>query len=120
MKYGILLLLFSGLISCESKVAYEDQDYAIAEATLANNLAVDGCSWHFSITKGSEFTQYTNDASSQNLVDKIILKANNQSGVWSIKVKITYRLTDAKKDVQCGWNTVTKMEEISIKEISIL
>lgn len=96
------------------------KDYSENEALLANQLPVDGCDWHFGVDLGDEWGQYVADDKSKPKVDKIIQAAANEANIWNIKVWIRYRLTGRQKEVECGWRTTTKMDEIEVLEIKRL
>lgn len=96
------------------------ENYAENEATLMNQLPVDGCDWHFGVDLDDEWGQFVADAKSQPKVDAIIAQAEQEFGVFQIKVKIRYRLTGTQREVQCGWGKKTKMEEIEIASIEKL
>lgn len=117
MKYAFILLwgLFS--MAC-NKSDGDNQAFIKTEAILANKLAVDGCSWHFSIdTEGITLQAAATEKSHDLVIEPFIETLQNQNGLFDNKVEILYRPTNNKRDVTCGWNTVTKMDEIEVKQI---
>jgi hypothetical protein len=114
-------LLFLGLQTCTDEAAVEKlEEYTESEATLSNQLPVDGCDWHFGVDLKDEWGQFVADAESQPKVDALIKVAQQQFGIAQVKVKMRYRLTGKEREVQCGWGQKVKMAEISIAKIERL
>lgn len=111
ISLGFVLLL---IFSCEKST---DADMISATAMLRNDIAVDGCEWHIAIDLKDQRIQYATSESSKSKVDAVISQSNGASGVWSINVKIDYKITGKKKVVQCGWGVKQSMDEIEIINI---
>lgn len=106
-------------LACSKSGGDQVTDYFTTEALLVNQLPVDGCSWHFSIAQNDTTLRYAADqASEESLVLPFIQTQQPSYGVYSLKVEISFRSTQKKRDVVCGWNTISNMDEIEI--ISIL
>ena len=119
MKLYLPLFIVMSLWSCEPAALINDGDYITQEATLSDNLPVDGCSWHFTVNVGDEWNQYIANETSQAKVDEIIqsLQTVAANGLYSTKVEMTYKLTGTKRKVQCGWGKTPELDEIDIKTI---
>ncbi|WP_373550163.1 hypothetical protein [Haliscomenobacter sp.] len=120
-KLLFFILVAIGLQFCTDENAVAKlEGYAEHEAILQNQLPVDGCDWHFGVDLDDEWGQFVADKASQPKVDALILQAEPVYGISQVKVKIRYRLTGNEREVQCGWNTKTKMAEIEIASIEKL
>jgi hypothetical protein len=119
MKIICFALTMLFLASCHQTSLLTEDDYVTQEATLSDNLPVDGCTWHFTVSLGDEWGQFVANESSQAKVDAIIqsLQTVSSNGLYSAKVEMTYKLTNKIRKVQCGWGKTTDMEEIDIKTI---
>lgn len=119
MKVQALSIIILFLMNCHTSPVLTDGDYLTAEATLSNNLPVDGCDWHLSILTGDHLDQYVPDVNSKSKVDQIIqsIQTVSPNGLYSSKVEMTYKLTGTKSKVQCGWGKTLEMEELNIKSI---
>lgn len=118
MKYTMIFLWCLVALACSKNEGDASSEYFTSEALLINQLPVDGCSWHFSITQGDVNLRYSADAGSEErLIQPFIQTQSPTYGVYSIKVEISFRLTQKKRDVICGWNTILSMSEIEITSI---
>ena len=86
-----------------------------AEAVYTNMLAVDGCSWHFSVASGDSTIDYAPSERSFAIIEEELGKIETVYNF--IKVDIKYNLTGKKTGVKCGWATTQKMDEIEIIDI---
>lgn len=121
-KYAVILVCLVFSVACtqsvvESAVESADNDLITKKALLLNQLAVDGCSWHFAVAMGDEWGQYLASDKTSHLVYPLIEKAMSQTGTYSIGVEITFRLTGAKKEVECGWGKRLSMDEIEVVQV---
>jgi hypothetical protein len=119
MKLYLVLITALLLATCHPDAVLNDGDYLTQEATLSDNLPVDGCSWHFTVNLGDKQEQYLANETSQAKVDAIIqsLQSVSSNGLYSTKVEMTYKLTGNKRSVQCGWGKTSEMDEIDISSI---
>ncbi len=108
-----LKFIFFFFLSCERS----DADLLSSTAILRNNIAVDGCEWHFALDLKNEQVQYAASDDSKTKMNAVIEQSGGTSGVWSIDVKIDYKITGKKKEVQCGWGIKQSMAEIEILTI---
>ena len=118
MKLYLPLFIILSLLACKPDSELND-DYITREATLSDNLPVDGCSWHFTVNVGDEWSQFVANETSQPKVDEIIqsLVTVSSNGLYSTKVEISFKPTGTKRKVQCGWGTATELDEIDIRSI---
>ncbi|MDZ4708918.1 MAG: hypothetical protein SH818_11015 [Saprospiraceae bacterium] len=118
MKYSTILLWCLFVLACSKNGAAIAEDYLTKEAKLVNQLAVDGCGWHFGVDLDGEYGQFAADEATQrDVVEPFIQRLSSQNGVYSVKVEITFKLTNNKRDVLCGWNKTNSMEVIELKAI---
>lgn len=120
-KLLFFILVTIGLQFCTAENAVANlEGYAEHEAILQNQLPVDGCDWHFGVDLDDEWGQFVADKASQPKVDALIAQAQPVYGISHVRVKMRFRLTGNQREVQCGWNQKTKMEEIEIASIEKL
>lgn len=118
IKYVVILVSLMFPVACsQSVVESAENDLITKKGLLLNQLAVDGCSWHFAVAMGDEWGQYLASDQSNHLVYPLIEKAMTLTGTYSIGVEITFRLTGRKKEVECGWGKHLSMDEIEVVQI---
>lgn len=88
-----------------------------SEVKLINNLAVDGCDWHFAARTGSEVKYYVPSISTKPKVEAIIKEAKSLNGLYEIDVILQYQLTNKTQKIRCGWGKVLDYDEIDVQEI---
>lgn len=121
MKFTFLLFWSILASACTKNESGTGGEYLTREARLINQLAVDGCGWHFGLQLNDEYGQFAADqGSNESLVEPFIQSISSQNGVYSVNVEITFKLTQNKREVQCGWGKKSNMDEIEIKEIKKL
>ena len=114
----ILILVFGLLawIGCSDEIADPQVEMMEADATWSNQLAADGCSWHFSVASDKTFISLVPDEGS---IEKIEAAVGKMEGYYSFTdVHIKYSLTGKKKETQCGWGHTAIYDEITVHEIS--
>lgn len=117
-KYAVILVCLMFSVACsQSVVEVAENDLITKKGLLLNQLAVDGCGWHFAVAMGDEWGQYLASDKTNHLVYPLIEKAITLTGTYSIGVEITFRLTGAKKEVECGWGTHLSMDEIEVVQV---
>ncbi len=117
-KYAVILVCLMFSVACsQSVVEVAENDLITKKGLLLNQLAVDGCGWHFAVAMGDEWGQYLASDKTNHLVYPLIEKAMTLTGTYSIGVEITFRLTGAKKEVECGWGTHLSMDEIEVVQV---
>lgn len=117
-KYAVILVCLMFPVACsQSVVEVAENDLITKKGLLLNQLAVDGCGWHFAVAMGDEWGQYLASDKTNHLVYPLIEKAKTLTGTYSIGVEITFRLTGAKKEVECGWGTRLSMDEIEVVQV---
>lgn len=85
-------------------------DVLSASASVENGLPYDGCSYPITIDK----TEYAPSASSRALVQAIASRKIGQT-----KVTLTYRLSGATGEVECGWGSTQTLPEIEVLSIAL-
>jgi hypothetical protein len=118
MKHSMIIIWCLLSLACTKTGGDQHTGILTAEALLVNQLPVDGCSWHFSIAHNDTTVRYAADqVSEESLVLPFIQTQQPTYGIYSLKVEISFRLTQKKRDVVCGWNTISNMDEIEIISI---
>ncbi len=118
MRHSMIIIWCLLALACSKTGGDQTEEYASSEALLVNQLPVDGCSWHFSIVQNDTTLRYAADqASEESLVLPFIQTQQPTYGVYSLKVEISFKLTQKKRDVICGWNTISNLDEIEIISI---
>lgn len=91
----------------------EDQastDRAVATATIANMLPVDGCSYPVTING----TDYAPDDESRAAIEELVPAGG------TITVRISYRLTGGTGQVACGFGATRQLREISFRVLRVI
>ncbi|MGV3601896.1 MAG: hypothetical protein ACO1N1_11865 [Dyadobacter fermentans] len=110
----ILIVVFGLLawIGCHDESKDINLEVYEAEATWTNMLAVDGCSWHFSVASGDSTISLLPDEASKAKIEKELGKSEDYYSFT--KVRLKYSLTGAKATVPCGWGATGTFDEIKI------
>ncbi|GAB3175408.1 hypothetical protein [Telluribacter humicola] len=118
MRYSLLVLLLFGLLmACQNEEDINPDGTIETNAQLVNNLPVDGCEWHFMINHGSHTTFYLPTKATAFRVETIIATLPKTGGAITSRVRIRYRPTSQKGQVQCGFGRIAEYDEIEIIEI---
>ncbi|KQS33523.1 hypothetical protein [Dyadobacter sp. Leaf189] len=113
----ILIVLFGLLawIGCHDESSVLDDEVVEVEATWTNQLASDGCSWHFSVsTKDSTYSLLPDEASRKTIEAELGIIKEYYSFT---PVQLKYSKTGKKAAVQCGWGKTGTFDEIKVISI---
>ncbi len=122
------IIMLSILVNTCTKET-EDSAAPLIEASAIvfnNNLPVDGCAEHIAFVdaKGDLIKAVLPTAASSSMFKNLInaevakLPANTYSGNLEIPVVLTYRNTQEKGELECGWGKKTTVELIEIVKIT--
>ena len=115
MKIAIVTLGLLAWIGCHDESKSIKTDVVETDATWVNQLASDGCSWHFSVISGdSTFSVVPNEASVKK-IESVLGK--NESYYSLTPVHIQYSLTGNKTSILCGWGKKATLDEIDLVSI---
>ncbi|GAA4439492.1 hypothetical protein GCM10023091_21750 [Ravibacter arvi] len=116
MKFLLLGITILGLSAgCSNhKIAVKT-----ANAYLVNELAIDGCSWHFEQHTGEETGPTAPSEDSMKKINPIIESAGSRDGLFRIPVQIEFSRTGKMRAIECGWGRKVEMPEVSIHHIEI-
>ncbi len=128
MKTSFVIILMTMIVACKID-DNSNESFPIIEANAIlynNNLPVDGCAEHISLidSKGEEIKTLLPTETSKplfvNLLNVEIAKIPKDmySGNLQIPVILTYRETQQKAELLCGWNKKSIVEAIDIISIT--
>jgi len=117
MKRLLIQVVLAGFFSgCTEELDFARGEYRVIETFLVNNLAADGCSWHFSDeTEGSKTLAPT--PASQKKIDVFIASVTGEHGMFRIPVVLEYAPEGFQEKVTCGWGHYTEMDAIDIRSL---
>ncbi len=120
MKNLIVLMSLLAWAGCDKTDTEISKDVVETRARIVNNLAVDGCNWHFEVanTDSSTITTYVPTVASEPKVKAAVPKWGTEDAYSFIDVTIKYRLTTQKRTLECGFGHKSEVEAIEIDEIS--
>jgi len=113
---AVVFTLLAWIGACSEENKNIDAAVIEADAVWVNQLAADGCSWHFSVASADSTLLLVPDDGSLEKIESAIGKM--EGAYSSTDVHIRYSLTSNKKLVQCGWGHNASYDEIKIREIS--
>ncbi|TDE18519.1 hypothetical protein [Dyadobacter psychrotolerans] len=109
--FGLLL----AWMGCDNQNDILKAEVQEVDAVWSNQLASDGCAWHFTvISADSTFSLAASDGSLKT-IEKALGKLEGAYSFTDVHLK--YSLTGAKKEVQCGWGKKVNYDEIEVHEI---
>jgi hypothetical protein len=120
MKDFRLLIAFLWLTACASSTNDEvkPSDANTIEVKLINNLAVDGCDWHFAARIDiNSVKYYVASTNSRSKVEPLIQASKGVNGIHEIDVILKYQPTNNTQKVRCGWGKFQDYEEIEVLDI---
>lgn len=115
-RYVFIFLLIGLLMGCQDNEVNPDGTIE-TNARLVNSLPVDGCEWHFMVTHDQHTYFYLPSKSTAYKVETIIASLPKTGGEITTQVRIRYRPTSQKGQVQCGFGRTAEYDEIEIIEI---
>lgn len=115
MKMLIVVFGLLAWIGCHDESSDINEEVHEVDATWANMLASDGCSWHFSITSPDTTVYLVPSEASQSKIEKELGKIEGYYSFTSVRLK--YSLTGGKSTIPCGWGTKATYDEIKVIDI---
>jgi hypothetical protein len=112
MKMLIVLFGLLAWIGCHDENKLLDDDILEAEATWTNQLASDGCSWHFSVSSKDSTFHLLPDQASLKVIEAEIGIIKEYYSFTPVHLKYSY--TGNKASVQCGWGKTATYDEIRV------
>ncbi len=113
------LFLFCVLSCSDESIDPSTSNEETINAIYKYDLPADGCDWHFATYDKPETLQFVEDDDSKDLTELLKVEAKKAVGLPNVTVLLTYKLTSKTKEVQCGWNKTTKMQEINIVKVEM-
>lgn len=107
--------LLAWIGSCSEESDINEAVTVEADAVWMNQLAADGCSWHFSIESGDSTLNIVPTDGSIKKIENAVGKI--EDAYSSTNVHLKYSLTGKKKDVECGWGSKASFDEVTVYEI---
>jgi len=111
----IVLGLLLAWIGCENQNRIVKAEVREADAVWSNELASDGCSWHFTVASGDSSLSFASSDRSLKIIETAVGKIEGAYSFTNVRIK--YSLTGGKKEVQCGWGAKASYDEIEVLKI---
>ena len=111
----IVLGLLLAWIGCENQNRIVKAEVREADAVWSNELASDGCSWHFTVASGDSSLSFVPSDKSLKTIETAVGKIEGAYSFTNVRIK--YSLTGGKKEVKCGWGAKASYDEIEVLEI---
>ncbi|WP_031525936.1 hypothetical protein [Dyadobacter crusticola] len=110
----ILIVLFGLLawIGCHDENSVLNDEIMEVEATWANELAADGCSWHFSVSNKDSTYYLLPDEASRKTIEAELGVIREYYGFTPVYLE--YSKTGKNAAVQCGWGKTGTYDEIRV------
>lgn len=120
MKNLIVLVSLMVWSGCDKSDTEISEDIVETRARVVNNLAVDGCSWHFEVANAdsSTITTYLPTVASEPKVKAAVPKYGTEDAYSFTEVRISYRVTGQKRTLECGFGHKSEVEVIEVDKIS--
>ncbi|MBU1822102.1 MAG: hypothetical protein KKG00_11415 [Bacteroidetes bacterium] len=115
--FFMCLLLWAG---CDNSTMEVDGEVIETRARIVNNLAVDGCDWHFEVATvdSIDIVTLVPTLASEPRVKEAVPKWGTQDAYSFIDVNIKYRPTDQERSLTCGFGNTAQVDAIEVLEIS--
>ncbi len=115
MNYLLRIAILFIICSCDKPSL---PNFTSTQAFISNDISVDGCSWHISISENGNIKQFAFSDIGKSKVDEVIKNSNAANGLFYIPVLILYQYTGKNKDIPCGFGKTSSLIEIEILDIS--
>ncbi|GHB71186.1 hypothetical protein [Persicitalea jodogahamensis] len=122
MKYLIVLATLFFWVSCNKSDNAIDSEVIETRARIVNNLAVDGCEWHFEIANAdsSDIKTLVPTLATEPIVKAAVPKYGTEDAYSFIDIDLKYRLTGTQRKITCGFGSTPSVDEVEVLEISRL
>jgi hypothetical protein len=111
------LLLWAG---CDNSTMEVEGEVIETRARIVNNLAVDGCDWHFEVASAdsTDIVTLVPTLASEPKVKAAVPKWGTQDAYSFVDVNLKYRPTDQERSLTCGFGQTTQADAVEVLEIS--
>lgn len=120
MKNLLLLATLFIWIGCNNSNKEIDGEVVETRARIVNNLAVDGCEWHFEITDvdSSNIKTVVPTRATEPKVKAAVPKYGTEDAYSFIDINLKYRPTGTQRKITCGFGSMSTVDEVEVLEIS--
>ncbi len=122
MKNVLILATLFFWVSCNKSDNDINSEVVETRARIVNNLAVDGCEWHFEIANAdsSDIKTVVPTLATEPLVKTAVPKYGTEDAYSFIDVDLKYRSTGTQRKITCGFGSMPDVDEVEVLEISRL
>ena len=115
----MMALLLVAAVGCDKSDQELDGEVVETRARIVNNLAVDGCSWHFEVTNrdSSKITSLVPTLATEPTVKSAVPKWGTEDAYSFINVNLKYRRAGTSREIPCGFGTMQDMDEVEVVEV---
>lgn len=115
----ILATLFLG-VSCNKSNKNIEGEVVETRARIVNNLAVDGCEWHFEVANAdsSNLKTLVPTLATEPKVKAAVPKYDTEDAYSLIDINLKYRPAGTQRKITCGFGRMNSVDEVEVLEIS--
>lgn len=120
MKNLLLLATLFFWVSCNKSDKNIEGETVETRARIVNNLAVDGCEWHFEITNADSSNTKTviPTRATEPKVKAAVPKYGTEDAYSFIDIDLKYRPAGTQRKITCGFGRMSAVDEVEVLEIS--
>ncbi|TDB64161.1 hypothetical protein [Arundinibacter roseus] len=120
MKKILFVILMLAVFGCEKEEPIPTGEVFETSAKLVNDLAVDGCDWHFQIVQSDsiQITIVVPTRATEAKVKDALPEYGTVNSYSFTPVQLKYRPTGTKRTISCGWGQTPEVDEIEVIEVS--
>lgn len=120
MKNLLILATLLLWIGCNNSDKEIEGEFVETRARIVNNLAVDGCVWHFEIANAdsSDIKTLVPTLATEPKVKAAVPKYGTEDAYSFIDIKLKYRPADTQRKITCGFGRTSAVDEVEVLEIS--
>ena len=120
MKNLLLLATLFLWVSCNKSDKNIEGEVVEIHARIVNNLAVDGCEWHFEIANAdsSSLKTLVPTLATEPKVKAAVPKYGTEDAYSFIDINLKYRPAGTQRKITCGFGSMPAVDEVEVLEIS--
>ena len=120
MKNLLILAALFLWVGCQKSEKEIEGEVVETRARIVNNLAVDGCEWHFEISSSDSLkvTSYVPTLATEPKVKAAVPKYGTEDAYSFIDINLKYRRADTQRKITCGFGSMPAIDEVEVLEIS--
>lgn len=107
-------------IGCNNADKEIEGEFVETRARIVNNLAVDGCEWHFEVANAdsSNLEILVPTRATEPKVKIAVPKYGTEDAYSFIDINLKYRPAGTQRKITCGFLRMISVDEVEVLEIS--